>query len=76
MTMTILQGWPQDEPILELPVDDWDGEAARADGGDNDDDPLTELVDEPVLGTDDIERVGTIVRRSGLAGVLGALLGA
>lgn len=76
MTMTILQGWPEDEPILELPVDDWDYEAARTDGGDNDDNPLAELVDGPVLGTGDIERVGAIVRRSGLASVLGALLGA
>lgn len=76
MTMTILTGWPDDEPILELPVDDWDYEAARAGQGDDEGDPLAELVEGPVLGTGDVERVGAILRCSGLAGVLGALLGA
>lgn len=72
--MTILTGWPPEEPILDLPPDDY--EAAPTGPEDDRDDPLAELVEGPVLGAGDIERVRAIVRRSGLASVLGALLGA
>lgn len=74
--MTILTDWPEEEPILELPVDDYNNEAARADAPTADlEAPLEALVDYVPRRT----HSGRLVmdnRASGMAGVVGAMLGA
>lgn len=74
MTMTILTGWPPEEPILESPVDDYNREAALADAPTSESEaPLEALVDYVPRRTGS----GRLVmdnRASGLVAVVGAMI--